>query len=81
MGKNPIDTRNTGYPVFFQTVPEMGTQVVWWGGHTATLYKVSPYTRRDGNPSNILHWRMENGRTGRTGLRGKGMYWDEDVGQ
>jgi hypothetical protein len=69
-----IDTRKTGYPVNFAAPPPLGTRIVCWRGVVATLVDVQPYVRRrDGQPSSLLKWRLEDGRVGYSGLRGKTM--------
>ena len=70
-----IDTRKTGYAIFFQAPPPLGTTVTYWGGHTAELVSVSDYAKADGQIVPLLEWRFNDGRVGTSGLRGKTVYW------
>ena len=70
-----IDTRKLGYPIFFTHLPDVGTKIVYWGGHIATLISVSEYPKADGSTPVLLEWSFEDGRVGTSGLRGKGVYW------
>lgn len=70
-----IDTRKTGYPIFFTEPPVVGTKIVYSGGHIATLISVSEYPKVDGTTSALLEWSFEDGRVGTSGLRGKCVYW------
>ena len=70
-----IDTRKTGYPIFFTEPPAVGTKIVYLGGRIATLISVSEYPKADGTTSALLEWSFEDGRVGTSGLRGKGVYW------
>jgi len=70
-----FDTRKTGFPMFFQEVPNLGTKVKYWGGHVAELIAIEPYTNKAGKPSQILSWRFDDGRIGTTGLRSKAVIW------
>ena len=70
-----IDTRKTGYPIFFTEPPAVGTKIVYSGGHIATLISVSEYPKADGTTSALLEWSFEDGRVGTSGIRGKGVHW------
>jgi hypothetical protein len=60
--------------IAFDTVPELGT-IIKAGKVKARLIAVSPYIRKDGRQSQILHWQDEYGRTGTTGLKANSMQW------
>lgn len=71
-----IDTRKTGYPIRFSRAPKIGTRIVYWGGHEATLISVEDYTRKSGEASKILVWSVgAEERVGTSGLRSKAMTW------
>lgn len=74
-GEIMIDTRKSGYPIFFTKTPKVGTKIAYWGGHTATLIGVSTYRKKSGDLVPLLEWAFSDGRIGTSGLRGKTVYW------
>lgn len=71
-----IDTRNTGYAINFESLPEVGTKVLYWRSEIVTLISAKPYQKRDGSSSFILEWEGKRRSLGTSGLRSKCITWN-----
>ena len=62
----------------FTSVPPIGLRIRYRKTFL-TLIDVTPCVRKDGQPSNILTWKNDDGRLGTSGLRGSGVTWSNGV--
>jgi hypothetical protein len=63
------------YKFDFDEVPSLGTTTEYFCGLRLTLVDVEPYTRKNGETSQILVWQAPDGRMGTSGLKGLGITW------
>ncbi len=63
-------------PINFNEPPPVGAEIAI-GGKVARVIAVDPYVRRDGGKSFVIRWDIE-GRKATSGLRAKGIRWDDD---
>ena len=68
-----IDTRKTGYPVLFDTMPAVGTKRIHWREEVIEVIGYENYAARDGSERKLIIWKFPNGDIGKSGLRCKGV--------
>lgn len=68
--------KKNDYLFCFPEPPPIGTRIrLSWRTGLVELYKIEPYTRRDGVRSAVLWWVSDDGRVGTTGLSSRYVSW------